>query len=253
MISLYQQGESVHKLARRYGCRTGVISDALADSAVRLHFGGRLHPKLTPAQERELGEVYAAGAALRTLADAYDVSVTTVRNVLKRQGVNAREAARPEFWTLKVLDRVRQLHAGGSSEQSIATELGISQVAVNRRLRSMGLLPVKVRARGAAHGAWRGGRSRNAEGYILVTPTADELPFVTPTLSGYVLEHRLVAGRFLGRPVTATETVHHINNVKTDNRIENLQIRQGAHGSGAAFQCRACGSHDVVAVPLGGS
>lgn len=38
------------------------------------------------------------------------------------------------------------------------------------------------------------------------------------------LEHRYVMEQYLGRKLTLDEDVHHINKVKLDNRIDNLQV-----------------------------
>lgn len=40
----------------------------------------------------------------------------------------------------------------------------------------------------------------------------------------HVLEHRLVVERNLGRRLTTSEHVHHVNGDRLDNRIENLQV-----------------------------
>lgn len=41
---------------------------------------------------------------------------------------------------------------------------------------------------------------------------------------GYIQQHRLIVEEFIGRYLTKREVIHHINRIKTDNRIENLMI-----------------------------
>jgi len=91
----------------------------------------------------------------------------------------------------------------------------------------------------------------DANGYISVTLPPDH--WLVPMAMGAnrrVLQHRMVMAEYLGRPLFRGETVHHINGNRSDNRIENLQLRTSNHGPGAAFVCRCCGSVDIIPAPI---
>ena len=91
------------------------------------------------------------------------------------------------------------------------------------------------------------GRYLNADGYVVLKNAVVQ----EETGRNSVLEHRYVMAKHLGRDLMPWETVHHINGVRGDNRIENLELRHGLHGKGVCFTCLDCGSHNIKAEMLG--
>lgn len=80
-----------------------------------------------------------------------------------------------------------------------------------------------MRGRGAPmerNGFWRGGKIVDKCGYILVKSPGH--PFATK--AGYVREHRLIAEQKLGRYLTPTEVVHHVDDDPANNAPENLVV-----------------------------
>lgn len=60
----------------------------------------------------------------------------------------------------------------------------------------------------------------NDKGYVLIW----EPEHPNQSQGGWQFEHRLVVEQALGRYLTSAEQVDHINQNKSDNRIENLQV-----------------------------
>lgn len=50
--------------------------------------------------------------------------------------------------------------------------------------------------------------------------------------NGEILEHRFIMSEHLDRPLKETESVHHRNGIRHDNRLENLELRDRYHGQG---------------------
>lgn len=73
------------------------------------------------------------------------------------------------------------------------------------------------------------GRFSTVAGYIGLTISHldqkdQKLAKETSRTKGFILEHRMVMARYLKRPLTPDDQIHHRNGNKTDNRIANLRL-----------------------------
>ena len=100
---------------------------------------------------------------------------------------------------------------------------------VERWVAVVGDKPRKLLCKRCCHrcersGKWTGGNSHNTQGYktVMLHPSDFYYPMVDN--KNYVLEHRLIVAKSLGRCLHSWEIVHHKNHDKTDNRLDNLSL-----------------------------
>jgi hypothetical protein len=78
----------------------------------------------------------------------------------------------------------------------------------------------KLKTTGKNSYLWKGGKRLTKFGYIeIYVPNHPN-----SNANGYVVEHRLIMEKHLGRYLEPYEIVHHKNEIKDDNRLENLQV-----------------------------
>lgn len=133
---------------------------------------------------------------------------------------------------------LKRRYEEGETSTQLAAAFAVSHRTVLRALHRLG---AEVRAPGARTGdlapKWRGGRFVTERGYVHVWVPPGERTYS----HCYVLEHRLVMEKHLGRTLRKGETIHHKNGNRSDNRIENLELWVGSHPRGASqAHCSTC-------------
>lgn len=123
-----------------------------------------------------------------------------------------------ENLSMETLKKMSEAHKGKSSHRAnipLEKEYGEIRARIIKQKQSASK---KGKYDGNRNPRWKEGK-RLAQGYIYLYKSTH--PFST---KNYIAEHRLVMENHIGRYLKSEEEVHHINGIKTDNRIENLLL-----------------------------
>lgn len=145
------------------------------------------------------------GEPMHKVAELFNIAVGTVYNYLKKYNIPTRSTSE-SFQILK--------DKGWKYPEDVA-----KQTAEKRRGRKM----TDEQRRKISENKFKGGighKKHRDDGYVAIY--FPEHP--RSNSDGYIMEHILVMECYLGRPLNDDEVVHHINHIRDDNRIKNLQV-----------------------------
>lgn len=158
----------------------------------------------------------------------------TIAKYMKNHGIESRDINYERsvlknfnMTDLQLKDELFKLYIGKQkSQHEIAELFNVSRVIIARYLKKY-KIPIRNHAEANKinnghykNKHWRGGRYINDSGYVVIYDPDHPRPFN----GRYVYEHRSVMEKYIGRLLERHEHVHHINENKLDNRIENLLL-----------------------------
>lgn len=203
--------------------------------------------KLSPEDEKRVAELVASdNLFIKEICEQFGISRITVHRIAARHGVRRPAGRQPRVLSSEELQSILELGQTKMSQQAIGEKYGLSQSVVSGILRYHGIYKSKGRngPRREGHGSWKGGTHKSPQGYVWQIVDFDDPMASMRNTTGYVLQHRLVMARHLGRPLEKHENVHHKNGIKDDNRLENLELWQRPQPQGVrvseAQHCATC-------------
>ena len=147
-------------------------------------------------------------------------------------------------WSQKEIDLLTSSYNEKTNDELLELFPGRTQYQIYKKAYKIGLrraAVIEFKNRSAAKSGercnfWSGGTRKTTKGYRQVLckdhPRADKC--------GYVMEHIIVWEQFNKMSVPDGYVVHHINEIKTDNRPENLTIMERGKHTTMHHSGKAC-------------
>jgi hypothetical protein len=161
--------------------------------------------RLTADEIVEVVREYQNGASTIALAKRFGVSPAAISQWLKRKEISTRAGAPPRKVSY---DTLCAAYLSGLTFDQVAKKYEISIGVISRALKLSGV-QVRTRVSGPAHPLWKGGRTHDADNYVIVDGER---------------EHRVLMEKLLQRELQHWETVHHIDGNKQNNEDSNLAV-----------------------------
>lgn len=160
--------------------------------------------KKVPSKEMLISEYVEKEKPIHQVASETGFAVGTIYNYLKKYGIETR---------IRMNEKTRKKisDANKGKKSALGSKRTPEQRAkISKAKRMVWLKPTE----------YGGHKKKRKDGYVYVyVPNHPNT-----TKQGYVMEHILVMEKHIGRYLKSDEVVHHINHIRDDNKIENLQL-----------------------------
>lgn len=176
-------------------------------------------------------EIYENKGSIRLVAKEFGVGYRAAKSAIERAGCtlnlsNKDKIAKGSEYSDDQIYHMYKIEKMAYKDIREITGLHVSKI--KEALIRKGISEEEIQKRrtpsGKACGNWKTGRRVNENGYILIRLERDDVFYNMVNSSGCVFEHRYEMAKYLGRPLLKSENVHHINGIRDDNRIENLEL-----------------------------
>lgn len=145
----------------------------------------------------EIEKMYSLGYSMKELGKYFDCSVGTIYNCFKEYNIKSRN--RMNNFTKNKLSLANKGKTHKPYERTDEIKKKMSEAKLKKGI---------------------GHKKTRVDGYIAVYfpdhPKSSK--------DGYIMEHDLIMECYIGRWLKDDEVVHHINHIRSDNRIGNLQL-----------------------------
>lgn len=184
----------------------------------------------------EIISMYQEPMSMYLIAKKFGVSAGTIRNRLLDAGISLRDKWEAYTYPLKLYATpgerfgswtlIEFSHIGNRGQEWVVRcDCGTTETKYLQNIKRGG----STQCRECKYLATRGGSLKTAQGYILLFGYKEH---ANSHKRGTILEHILVMSDHLGRPLLPKENVHHLNGIRDDNRIENLELWSTSQPSG---------------------